>query len=481
LDELESFLAEETGPSFDPTVSRSIHRVSTVLATSAELVGPSWLEGAPPTQHLYLGRLGRFYDACVDQLPRVLVSEWLDPQSMEFKRWQHPGRRISRARLWVFSVPAAPAVITLSLDVQASTLQLIPLLEDCYYHDLRQDGRSLAELALELLHRSGAANGELDHLRIEPECHQLVFLSEALPTTERKEDILQRLIYRADLDYRPEHSSIQYPTELNRRPGSLAAVGPFVSVLVAQQDYIENCALLSSVHLVSAMAKVRRVRAETYRSLVAIRRLAGEQRAARNGDRSARRASFARISERLAEQELELTFGVESTRRIGLLIPSMRVESFHQQLAEVLQVRENTVTVSGMLTRLGSALSAELESIRAYDTRREELRRLRWGVAAGLLTTIGVPVGIVLAFFSGQSSEVKPRASMFAFSLYRGFYGFLASLIVLSVLVFVFLRRREKRELRKVVGTTLDEEVPAPSLLHLPPAVAATDGMEGPG
>jgi len=109
-------------PPFDPTVSRSTHRISTILATSAELVGPSWVEGVPPSQHLYLGRLARFYDACTDQLPRVLVSEWLDPQSMEFKRWQHRGRRISRARLWVFSVPAAPAVITLSLDVQASTL-----------------------------------------------------------------------------------------------------------------------------------------------------------------------------------------------------------------------------------------------------------------------------------------------------------------------------------------------------------------------
>ena len=478
MDELESVLAEEAVPSFDPTVSRSTHRVSTILATSAELVGPSWVEGVPPSQHLYLGRLARFYDACTDQLPRVLVSEWLDPQSMEFKRWQHRGRRISRARLWVFSVPAAPAVITLSLDVQASTLQLIPLLEDCYYTDVREAGCSLAELALELLHRSGTAHNELDQLHIEPECHQLVFLSEASTTTEPTEDVLQRLIYRADLDYRPEHSSIRYPAELNRRPGSLAAVGPFLSVLVAQQDYVENCALLSSVHLVSAMAKVRRIRAETYRSLVAVRRLAAEQRAAENGARSRRRSSFARISERLAEQELELTFGVESTRRIGLLIPSMRVESFHQQLAEVLQLRENTVTVSRMLTRLGTALSAELESIRAYDTRREELRRLRWGVAAGLLTTIGVPVGIVLAFFSGQSAEVKPRASMFAFGLYRGFYGFLASLIVLSLLVFVFLRRREARELRKVARTTLDEEVTALSRSHSSPVVANPEGSE---
>src|SRR6266496_4401474 len=179
-------LADHAAPPFDPTASRQTHRVSTILATSAELPGPAHADGTPPSQQLYLGRLARFYDACTDQLPRVLVSEWLDPQSMEFKRWQHRGRRISRARLWVFSVPAAPAVITLSLDVQASTLQLIPLLEDCYYADVREAGCSLADLAVELLHRSSAVHDDLDQLNIEPECHQLVFLSEALPTRERK-------------------------------------------------------------------------------------------------------------------------------------------------------------------------------------------------------------------------------------------------------------------------------------------------------
>ncbi len=462
MDDLESVLVEDALPSFDPTVSRPTHRLSTILATSAELLVPSQMAGGPPSQHLYLGRLARFYDACTDQLPQVLISEWLDPRAMAFKRWEHT-RRISRARLWVFSVPAAPLVIALSLDVQASTLQLIPLLEDCYYTDVRQDEHSLAELAVELLQRSGVAPSEPDQFHLEPECHQLVFLSESPATTEPTDDVLQRLIYRADLDYRPEHSCIRYPSELNRRPGSLAAIGPFVSVLVAQQDYIENCAFLSAIHLVSATAKLRRVRAETYTSLVAVRRLASEQRAvAELGDRAKRRSSYARISQRLADQELELTFGVESTRRIGLLVPSLRVESYHQQLADALQLRENTTTVSNMLTRLGTALSAELDSISAYDTRREELRRLRWGVAAGLLTTIAVPVGIVLSFFSGQSSEVKPRASMFALSLYRGFYGFLSLLIILSALAFFLLRRRETRELARMLHARLDEEEASP-------------------
>jgi hypothetical protein len=478
VDDLESVLTEEASPPFDPTVRRSTHRVSTILATSTELLVAPQMAGAPPSRHLYLGRLARFYDAGVDQLPRVLTSEGLDPQAMVFKRCQHRDQRISKARLWVFSVPAAPMVIALSLDVHAAMLELIPLLEDCYYGDVRQGEDSLAQLALALLRRSGVAVNEPEQFHLEPECHQLVFLSESSTTTEPTDDVLQRLIYRADLDYRSEHSSIRYPSELNRRPDSLAAIGPFVSVLVTQQDYIENCAFLSAVHLVSATAKVRRIRAETYKSLVAVRRLAAEQRAVPEIDgQTRRRSSFARISERLAEQELELTFGVEGMRRIGLLVPSLRVESYHEQLVDALQLRENTATVSNMLGRLGTALSAELDSIRAYDTRREELRRLRWGVTVGMLTTIAVPVGIVLSFFSGQSSEVKPGASMFAFSLYRGFYGFLSSLIILALMVFLYLRRRETRELAKVAQVKLDEEDGA-SLARALRTRNHTDGVE---
>lgn len=44
---------------------------------------------------------------------------------------------------------------------------------------------------------------------------------------EDGEDVLQRLIYRTDLPFRKEYSPIRYPAELNRRPGWLAAVGPY--------------------------------------------------------------------------------------------------------------------------------------------------------------------------------------------------------------------------------------------------------------
>ena len=47
------------------------------------------------------------------------------------------------------------------------------------------------------------------------------------------------MIYRIDLPYRQEFSAIRYPAELNRRPGWLTAVGPYVSVVCGHQGYID--------------------------------------------------------------------------------------------------------------------------------------------------------------------------------------------------------------------------------------------------
>src|SRR5450755_3454960 len=89
-----------------------------------------------------------------------------------------------------------------------------------------------------------------------PERHQVVF--DEKPAPEDHDDLVQRLIYRTDLPYRKEYSAIQYPGELNRRPGWLAAVGPYVSVICGHPDFIENAIFLSAVQAVGAAAQLAR-------------------------------------------------------------------------------------------------------------------------------------------------------------------------------------------------------------------------------
>jgi len=413
-----------------------------VIATNVETAGFLRAAGQPPSEFLRLGRLEKFYLAAEEQLPRVLAYNDLDASALSFLRGDETSAAVRRARLWVFDAQAGPVVVVLSVDVECEPKAMIPFLEDTHYDHVtvgsvpldRFVGTVLEEQQLEL--RESAASLDLSSQR-----HQMVFTATPLP-----EDTVQRIIYRADLDWNPEHSSIQFPGELNRRPTSGAAVGAYVSVLAAQQDYVENCALLSAVQIVAAIGKIRQIRLAAYDALLRVRELSAGRATLGTAER---RAEIARIHETMAEQELQLTFGVETACEIGILVPALRVDSFHRQLVSCAGLTDNISTVSAMLGRLSSVLSAEEASQSSQDAQMEDLRRLRYGVAVGLLSVIAIPIGIVLSFFGGSYREVDARRSLFDWSHYYGVYLTVVGLVLASAAVFLFLFWRERKVLRR--------------------------------
>ncbi len=199
--------------------------------------------------YLRLRRFERYYRLSADQLPRVLCRRALDTYALSFRRWQHAGR-VTGARMWLFRLPSGQLVATLSLDVHCDLGDTIDLLEDCYFADV-QIGQTRAEEYARALAAHLGADTDADHSFL-PERHQIVF--DQAPAPDDCEDLVQRLIYRADLPYRKEFSAICYPPELNRRPGWLAAVGPYVSVVCGQSDFLENAIFASAVQGVAAAA-----------------------------------------------------------------------------------------------------------------------------------------------------------------------------------------------------------------------------------
>jgi hypothetical protein len=196
------------------------------------------------------------------------------------------------------------------------------------------------------------------------------------------------------------------------------------------------------------MAKVRDIRADAYASLIDLRQLSSDRSGMRTGDR---RAALTQIADAAARQELQLTFGVETAQEIGILVPSLRVDEYHRQLAECTGLGDNIRTVSGMLARLSSVITNEKASQDAYDARREDLRRLRWGIAVGILSVVAVPIGIILGYFGGNYPEVDPRASMFSWHHYHDLYLTVFGIIAVSAAIFILLLFRERRELRGLV------------------------------
>ncbi len=387
--------------------------------------------------YLKLWRFERYYRLSADQLPHVLCRETLDADKLKFRRWQHP-EQLTGARIWLFRLPSGQIVTALSLDVHCELIDTIDLLEDCYFADVQIGETAIEEYAHTLAAQLGAdTSAERTFL---PERHQIVF--DQAPAPDDCEDLVQRLIYRTDLPYRKEYSAICYPAELNRRPGWLAAVGPYVSVAWGHPDFIENAIFLSAVQAVAAAAQLRAIRHAAYADVRLFRDLE-----AAGGTTQGRRRTLERIADQLGDLELELSYSVEASADLGLLVPSLRVESFHNALYESMSLASKAVTAGRMLQRLGSAISAELTAIESIERRADDNRRVRYAVAVGFVSAVAIPASLILAFLGINASQVNSSRSMFSHD-YLGMYLTVAAVIALGVILSAALYVQQRRNAR---------------------------------
>jgi hypothetical protein len=346
---------------------------------------------------------------------------------------------LTGARIWLFRLPSGQVVAALSLDARCSFLDTIDVLEDCYYCDVLVGDEPL-EQRVHAMAAGMGADGSIERVFLS-ERHQIVFDHD--PVRDDCEDLVQRLIYRIDLPYRKEFSAIRYPAELNRRPGWLTAVGPYVSVVCGHQGYIENAIFASAVIEVAAAAQLRAIRRAAYADVRLFREFESDA-----GGTKARRRDLERIADRLGDLQLELSYSVEAAADLGLIVPSLRAESFHHALHESVGLAGKAATVARMLGRLGDAISAELTAIESIERREDENRRLRYAVAVGFVSAVAIPVGLILAFLGINARQVVNTRSMFS-GHYLGIYLVVIALIVAGAALSVGLYVRHRRDARQ--------------------------------
>jgi hypothetical protein len=325
-----------------------------------------------------------------------------------------------------------------TLDTSLRKLRdVIELLEDCYYLDLQINRETIDNYLGKLMERfvpdhSGA-------LELLPERHQVAF-GASLPEKEC-EDTVQRIIYRQNLPYRKQYSSISYPPELNRRPGQNAGVGPYVSAICGHLNDVENSALVSAVQGVASAARLREIRQAAYEAVASFRHV---EQAPIPVPR--RRRTLEDLADRLSHLELELSHSVEATADIGLLVPSLRVESYHVALFDAMRLSQRADIAARMLERLDSSINAGISTVQSIERRADEARRLRWSVAVGFISTVAIPLTLLLAFFGVNTTEIKPGRSMFDGS-YLGAYLMLTLILLAGALpsVILYLQQRRRR------------------------------------
>lgn len=245
---------------------------------------------------------------------------------------------------------------------------------------------------------------------------------------------MKQLIYRVNPPYRAEFTRLRRPDGLNQSRSTFGAVSPAVSFLYGHSDDVENSVFLTTIQAVGTASRFQQIWQEAYRQ---VRRFQEDKQAKVAGEQE--RKDLETLADEMGNLELDLAFSVETAADLGLRIPSSQIDSFHEDLYEVMQIRTRANTVSQMFIRLGGSIRSELTAIESRERQKEEARRLRSAVAFGALSFVLAPVGFVIGFFGINANQIHPSTSMWNWHYYHWAYAAATLLALVPLLVWAFL------------------------------------------
>jgi len=397
---------------------------------------------SPPFE---LGRLVDHWPLLKDKLPRTLAHCQMTVDALRFT--EDFDGELTGAESRLFLLPSGVVVAALSLDAADPLFHTDPhltvsLVERCAYGQMTIDGLRLADWIDDLARGCGAVPSRDGVTGLPPERHQIVFVRQAPgahgPRSAGHVDdpvsaeVVKRVLYRIDPPYREGFAPSREPRGLKQRRGTLGVLTPYVTLIHGHEDYVKNNLFLTAVQAVGTEARFRQIWHEAYGL---VRDFRERMQAQEVGVQ--KRADLEGLVDALGNLELDLSFSVEAAADLGLLIPSLRIESYHRALYEVMELHTRAQTVSQMFRRLDGSIQSEITAIEIRERRAEEARRVSGGFATSLISTIAVPIGFLVAFFGINAREVSPAYSIFDLGHYHGVY--LAAVILALIPAAAFL------------------------------------------
>ncbi|MGH3800262.1 MAG: hypothetical protein ACRDTD_09050 [Pseudonocardiaceae bacterium] len=417
-------------------------------------------------QQLSLGKLDEFYGLFQGQLPQVIHQSSHTAESISFaptaddtarlgasgpmRTPAAAGVEITRAESWLFVLPSDQVVAALGLHVQCKLLDTDPspvvkLLEECAYARLIVDGYSLENHVAVILEKlKGAKELDANSENLPPERHQIVFAEHADGKQPPSDETIKVILYRVQPLHRPEFMEYRKPSGLNEIDRTLCAVTPYVSLLYGQQGYVENSVFLTVVQAVGTAARFRQIWQKAHSEVHKFRRGAQEKDLG-----TQRSGGLEFLADELGNLELDLSFSVEASAGLGLLIPALRIESFHKELYAAMELRERAETASRMFIRLDASIRSELTAIEIRERQQQEQKRLHWGAAVSVLSLIAVPIGFLVAYFGINATEVNNTWSIFDMHHYWHVYSVAGFLALVPLIGFLILNGRAWRTSRR--------------------------------
>jgi hypothetical protein len=383
-----------------------------------------------------------------DQVPYVVNSRVARPRDLRFEAADGSYEEVAEilsARLEIYALPfpADQVVAALIVDIDSPDMNTdssltARLLRLCANARVRIEDTDLAAYidGLAAEPRSEAVISELPAgaAELPLERHQLVLIGDLRGVEPPHEDVVKQLIYRINPPYRAEFTKLRQPDGLNQAASTFGAVSPAISFLYGHSDDVENSVFLTTIQAVGTASRFQQIWQEAYRQ---VRKFQVEKQAKVTGQQE--RKDLETLADEMGNLELDLAFSVETAADLGLRIPSSQIDSFHEDLYEVMQIRTRANTVSQMFIRLGGSIRSELTAIESRETQKEEARRLRGAAAFGALSFVIAPISFVIGFFGINASQIHPGTSMWNWHYYHWAYAAAIVLALVPLLVFALL------------------------------------------
>jgi hypothetical protein len=451
-----------------------------------------------PAFGFHLGQgAGRIEHLVEGQLPFVLDRKPLGPGEITFAGVDAAdlAEAVTAAEVIIFALPfpADQVVAALQLDYGSPDLNRDStltrrILKCCTDADIRVGGQDLASY-IDALATSAKAEKEIPSgsrnrpIGLPMERHHLVFVSELAGTAPPMDDVVKQILYGIEPPYRPEFTELRRPKGLNVERDAYGAVSATISFLYGHADDVEDSVFLTTVQAVGTASRFQQIWEEAY---FQVQEFQTNKQKKETGKQL--REDLETLADQMGNLELDLAFSVETAADLGLRIPSLSIDDFHNDLYEVMQIRTRAHTVSQMFVRLGGSVRSELTAIesrerqqeerlrqeqedrrrqekeemerlhqqledrRRQEREQEEDRRLRGALALGILSFLVAPLGFLVGFFGMNASQVHPGTSMWNWHYYHWVYLAAVILALIPLATFFILHgqalRRRRRQSR---------------------------------
>lgn len=422
--------------------------------------------GRPAYTLTNFGRFSSHVEDAQDLLPRTLIGERIDESLLRL-----PGKPLHITEV-AFIVTITPrGDVTLAIDAvvpeNTTSTEVADLLAaSCF----RAAELTVGDVPiLKWLRQRLDPDDRLiqQDLEFGRDIHQMVFPGETLLREIREADdgsesqlnpVIGQLVYRGTVS---GALTVRTPETLNAPEHALVAHGRGVSVAAGWGPHVENTLALIAITLVSALGVVQRARRNAFTALsLNEQALLASAEDARN--------LVARLSARLNQLQLDLSFGVEAYID-NVLIPELLIGSFQSSLVETVGLSDGLTNTSRMLDRLHAIIQTRLSLLEAVAQEQDDRRTKVLSSVVAVGSLVALPPALLLAFFGVNATEVEEGVSMFDLSQYWPAY-LLAWLpfVLLVVIGFLLTRRirvasprlRMNAELSKADRGTLNDLLP---------------------